>query len=132
MANGTIAFDTLQTSGQITGTAKSVDTDYVVSGAAKQWVNFDGEESSLSSRNSLNVSSLTDEGTGIYTITFSSAFSAADYSVTAGNDKQASRIGAQNSGANFTTTAFDITTELSGGTDADADKVMTHTMGDLA
>ncbi len=28
MANGTIAFDTLQTSGQITGTAKSVDTDY--------------------------------------------------------------------------------------------------------
>jgi hypothetical protein len=35
MANGTIAFDTLQTSGQITGTAKSVDTDYVVNGSAK-------------------------------------------------------------------------------------------------
>ena len=30
MANGTIAFDTLSTSGQITGTAKSLDTDYVV------------------------------------------------------------------------------------------------------
>ena len=29
MANGTIAFDTLSTSGQITGTAKSVDTDYL-------------------------------------------------------------------------------------------------------
>ena len=28
MANGTIAFDTLSTSGQITGTAKSLDTDY--------------------------------------------------------------------------------------------------------
>ena len=37
MANGTIAFDTLQTSGQITGTAKSVDTDYVVNGSAKSW-----------------------------------------------------------------------------------------------
>ena len=35
MANGTIAFDTLSTSGQITGTAKSVDTDYVVNGSAK-------------------------------------------------------------------------------------------------
>ena len=35
MANGTIAFDTLQTSGQIQGTAKSVDTDYLVSGIAK-------------------------------------------------------------------------------------------------
>ena len=32
MANGTIAFDTLSTSGQITGTAKS-DTDYVVNGS---------------------------------------------------------------------------------------------------
>ena len=38
MANGTIAFDTLQTSGQITGTAKSVDTDYVVNGSAKVWI----------------------------------------------------------------------------------------------
>ena len=32
MANGTIAFDTLQTSGQIIKTTKSVDTDYVVNG----------------------------------------------------------------------------------------------------
>ena len=41
MANGTIAFDTLSTSGQITGTAKSLDTDYVVNGSAKSWVNND-------------------------------------------------------------------------------------------
>ena len=40
MANGTIAFDTLSTSGQITGTAKSVDTDYVVNGSAKAWLNY--------------------------------------------------------------------------------------------
>ena len=39
MANGTIAFDTLQTSGQITSTAKSLDTDFVVSGSAKAWLN---------------------------------------------------------------------------------------------
>ena len=37
MANGTIAFDTLSTSGQISGTAKSVDADYVVSGSAKYY-----------------------------------------------------------------------------------------------
>ena len=123
---GKIIADTLEHS-----TAGSLTTDYVVNGSAKQWVNFDGEESSLSPRNSLNVSSLTDEGTGIYMITASSAFSAADYSVTAGNDKQASRIGL-GTGNTFSTTAFDITTELSSGTDADADKVMTHTMGDLA
>jgi hypothetical protein len=30
MANGTIAFDTLTTSGQIDGTARSIDTDYLL------------------------------------------------------------------------------------------------------
>jgi hypothetical protein len=30
MANGTIAFDTLSTSGQIDGTARSIDTDYLL------------------------------------------------------------------------------------------------------
>ena len=43
MANGTIAFDTLQTSGQITGTAKSVDTDYVVNGSANSLGQIDME-----------------------------------------------------------------------------------------
>jgi hypothetical protein len=45
MANGTIAFDTLSTSGQISGTAKSLDTDYVVNGSSKSWVNLDGTDS---------------------------------------------------------------------------------------
>jgi hypothetical protein len=40
MANGTIAFDTLSTSGQISGTAKSIDTDYVVNGSAKHTINL--------------------------------------------------------------------------------------------
>ena len=35
MANGTIAFDTLQTSGQIDGTARSIDTDYLLNGSGK-------------------------------------------------------------------------------------------------
>ena len=43
MANGTIAFDTLSTSGQITGTAKSVDTDYVVNGSAKGMGKYNSE-----------------------------------------------------------------------------------------
>jgi len=62
MANGTIAFDTLQTSGQITGTAKSVDTDYVVNGSAKAWCQAPADNASITS--SFNVASLTDVGTG--------------------------------------------------------------------
>ena len=81
MANGTIAFDTLQTSGQIDSrtTGLSLDTDYLVHGTNKVWVNFDGSASSISPSDSLNVTSLTDNGTGDYTVTINNDFSAATY-----------------------------------------------------
>ena len=75
MANGTIAFDTLSTSGQITGTAKSVDTDYVVSGSSKLWsVNFTLASSSGAVEDSLNVASTTDSATGEATVNCSNSF----------------------------------------------------------
>jgi hypothetical protein len=83
MANGTIAFDTLQTSGQITGTAKSVDTDYVVNGSAKAWINFNGS-GTIATRDSLNVTSITDDGTGSYTITINNDMANANYCTTSG------------------------------------------------
>ena len=81
MANGTIAFDTLQTSGQITGTAKSVDTDYVVNGSAKAWINMNGS-GTIANRDSFNVSGITDNGTGDFTVTINNDFENANYSVT--------------------------------------------------
>jgi len=80
MANGTIAFDTLQTSGQITGTAKSVDTDFIVSGSAKVYIDLTGT-STINLNKSLNVSGTTDNGTGDYTYTYSNSFDSANYSV---------------------------------------------------
>jgi len=84
MANGTIAFDTLSTSGQITGTAKSLDTDYVVNGSAKGWFQFTGV-STASLNDSLNVSSLADNGTGTYTITYSNNMANTTYSYSNGS-----------------------------------------------
>jgi hypothetical protein len=78
MANGTIAFDTLSTSGQISGTAKSLDTDYVVSGSGKAWINFKGTDT-VSVYDSFNHSSLTDNGTGNFNNTLSSALGNANY-----------------------------------------------------
>ena len=78
MANGTIAFDTLQTSGQITGTAKSVDTDYVVSGSAKAWLKT---VEGASPSDSLNISGVTDSSTGNYLIAINNDMSNAHYSV---------------------------------------------------
>ena len=78
MANGTIAFDTLQTSGQITGTAKSVDTDFVVNGSAKAWVNFNGT-GTIATRETFNVSSLNDDNTGRYTVSFTNNMEDANF-----------------------------------------------------
>jgi len=55
----------------------SVPTATVVNGSAKVWVNFDG--SSMANRDSFNVASLTDNGTGDYTINYSTAMGNANY-----------------------------------------------------
>ena len=70
---GTIIADTLTHS-----TAGSVTTDYVVNGSAKAWVNFDGT-GTIAARDSLNLSSLTDVGTGNYRVVFSSSLANDDY-----------------------------------------------------
>jgi len=53
-------------------------TTYSARGIAKAWVNFNGT-GTIAARDSENVSSLTDNGTGNYTVNFSSAFGAGDY-----------------------------------------------------
>jgi hypothetical protein len=47
----------------------------------RAWVNFDGTAGTISPRASFNVSSITDNGTGDYTVNFSNAMSDANYSV---------------------------------------------------
>ena len=67
MANGTIAFDTLQTSDSVnTGTSKTLDTSYLYNGSAKYWVRFQGTGSGV--RDSFNHTSITDHGTGSYSL----------------------------------------------------------------
>ena len=81
MANGTIAFDTLSTSGQISGTAKSLDTDYLAYGSAKAWV-FGGTDAALDV--SFNISSGTDNGEGDYSYAINNDMSGTKYSVQTG------------------------------------------------
>jgi hypothetical protein len=66
---GTIVADDLQHS-----TAGSVGTEYVVNGSAKNWINLKGT-STISSRASLNTSSISDIGTGTYQVNMSSSMS---------------------------------------------------------
>ena len=54
---------------------------------AKAWINFDGT-GTVAIRDSFNVSSLTDNATGDYTVTFATAFANINYvyAVCSGND----------------------------------------------
>jgi len=49
-------------------------------GVAAAWVNFNGT-GTIAARDSENVSSLTDNGTGDYTVNFSNAFAASNYCI---------------------------------------------------
>jgi hypothetical protein len=51
------------------------------SGLAKAWVNFNGT-GTVAIRASYNVSSITDNGTGDYTVNFTTAMTDANYSIT--------------------------------------------------
>ena len=73
---GKIIADTLET-----GAGSDIATSYVVNGSAKAWVNFDGTASGAASRDSFNVSSMTDNSTGNHTVTNTNALSDSNYSV---------------------------------------------------
>ena len=79
MANGTIAFDTLSTSGQISGAAVSVDTDYLAYGSAKMWA---GMDLSITVLDSFNVSSVRDDAAGRTTFFINNDMANAGYSLT--------------------------------------------------
>ncbi len=88
MANGTIAFDTLSTSGQITGTAKSLDTDYVVNGSAKAWFDINSVGTALD--DSFNISSLDDDGVGDRGLNYTNSFSTVNAAISLGNEDNTS------------------------------------------
>ena len=77
MANGTIAFDTLTTSGQIKGgTEKSINTDFALYGTNKAWF---FAFTFAQADDSFNVSSITDDATGKCSPQFTNHFANDDY-----------------------------------------------------
>ena len=97
---------TINGDGSITGVSVGglpdgiVDTDMIaadavtdakqsLSGAAKAWVNFNGESSTAVMRSYFNVASITDEAAGDYTVVFTNAMPNADYCVSGAAADQA-------------------------------------------
>lgn len=103
----TLKVDTIS---NVAGTS-SVPTATVISGTAKAWVNFNGT-GTVAIRASFNVSSITDNGVGAYTVNFSTVMPDANYSWlgTSGNATNFVIANTNNVGADVapTTSGFKI------------------------
>ena len=60
----------------------SIATSFIAGGSAKMWVNFDGGASGAAARDSLNVSGMTDSGSGQYIVSINSDMGNVNYSTT--------------------------------------------------
>ena len=80
----TAKFDTLQNAAG----SLSVPVATVVNGSAKAWVNFNGT-GTVAIRASFNVSSITDNGVGNFTVNFTTAMPDNNYSVSLSNTQTA-------------------------------------------
>jgi len=138
---GKIIADTIET-----GAGADISTSYVVNGSAKAWINYNGQ-GTIAVRDSLNHSSLTDNGTGNHDTSFSASFNNANYSVATNNiaelnqSRGAYGVGVAISGAgtavSMTTSAIRLYSNYnanasSNGASVDHNINLLNFMGDLA
>ena len=89
---------TLEVSNLNDGTT-TVATTFITSGPAKAWAKFNGSSFSTSGDATFNITSLTDDGTGDYTITIASDFSNANFvQLSGGNEFNTLNDGANTAG----------------------------------
>ena len=133
----------IDTAGSITVQGENTATTNLQQGLAKAWVNFDGTATDAAARDGFNNASMTDGGTGIYTVTITNAMNSTNSMVVSGlctDDAAANNHVANISllrtsgGSPFTTTTvgFNTVFETSGATLNDMDFVTVVIHGDLA
>jgi hypothetical protein len=99
-----------------TATALTTASGSAPSYSARAWVNFNGT-GTVAIRASGNVSSITDNGTGNYTVNFTNALEDANFSAvtTIGNTNDSSFNGVFDNSRAFATGSYRFGTEFSGG-----------------
>tara|TARA_R100000231_G_C5214890_1_gene131662 strand:+ start:107 stop:484 length:378 start_codon:yes stop_codon:yes gene_type:complete len=103
----------------------------VAQGRAKAWINFNGT-GTVSIRDDFNFSSVTDNGTGLYTLNFTSALANANYAVVPGGTRdlpESSRCFPANIDQ-ISTSSFDLSTHNDGSTSVDWELVTCAVFGD--
>ena len=123
------------TAGSVTVQGEGTNTTNLQQGLAKSWVNFDGSATDAASRDTFNVSSMADRGTGLATITLTSAMSNSNYAGTT----SCMGTNGDDDGRNYVAVAMPkdadevyVNQFTISGSAADAGYVAAQIMGDLA
>ena len=112
--------------------AGNITTTNVQEGLAKAWVNWNGT-GTVAIRDSFNVGSITDNGTGDYTTNISNAMANANYCYTAlGGDTSASLSVRIENASNRTTTTIDLLAYNTSSANLDMQDLNSLFHGDLA
>ena len=93
---------------QTTGGSSSSTPEQIEQGRAKAWINFNGS-GTVAIRDSYNVSSITDDATGKYTISFTTAMPNTNYCPVQWNNAQTAGT-ALNNFSNAWTGGFELAT----------------------
>lgn len=105
----------------------SIPTTYVTNGSAKAWANLNGT-GTVALRDSFNVTSVTDNGSGDYTYSFSNAMNNANYSYSVTGDSGEACI----FGSAIATTSSRVLLATSAGAAQDKTHTAMSIHGDLA
>jgi hypothetical protein len=118
----------------VTGEGNSTTTN-LQQGLVKCWVNFDGSASGAASRDSFNVSGMTDSGTGNYVVTFSNNMANANFSgvaVQGNNDATNAGVNATSAVGHTASSASGIETSNLDPASTDYQQISAVYNGDLA
>ena len=115
---------------QNTSAAHSSTPEQIAQGRCKAWVNFNGT-GTVAIRDSFNVGSITDNGTGSYTLNFSTAMPSANYvlCMSGSTNNSYTRAGTQTPSSMTTSTAA-VQTANSSGSSADREYCAVAIFGD--
>ena len=118
----------------VTGEGGSTTTN-LQQGLGKFWINFNGT-GTIAARDSFNFTSLTDNGTGDYSITIANNMNNANYANAGSSGGQASTSNgssyAYDQATARTSSLYRILTPNTSGTSVDTPIIENHIMGDLA
>lgn len=124
----------IASAGDITITSEGgTATMQLQQGVAKCWVKFQGDAGTIAPSDSLNVGSLTDEGTGRYQINLSNSMNNSDHAVHISVAQGLTSVGDYIANfANIATGSFDIGQNTRSGSAVDSATSTASTFGDLA